>query len=115
LRGWTSFAQDDDRVFCNPRTGHVFDSAVHGRIFKQGLVKAGIADRVRPFHDQRHTSLTNAAVAGASGTAVQARAGHSSYATTQKYVHLAGQLFREESERAARRLWGEPVEEPVAE
>jgi len=49
-------------------------------------------------------------VAGASGAAVQARAGHASYSITERYIHLAGQLFGEESELAARRLWGEPQE-----
>lgn len=35
------------------------------------------------------------------------RAGHSSYATTRRYVDLAGERFREEAERLERRLWGQ--------
>ena len=36
-----------------------------------------------------------------------ARAGHSDYATTRRYVDLAGERFREEADRLERRLWGQ--------
>jgi hypothetical protein len=36
-----------------------------------------------------------------------ARAGHSSFTTTQGYIDLAGETFREEADRLERRLWGE--------
>jgi hypothetical protein len=35
-----------------------------------------------------------------------ARAGHSDFKTTQAYIDLAGEMFREEAERLERRLWG---------
>jgi hypothetical protein len=35
-----------------------------------------------------------------------ARAGHSDFKTTQVYIDLAGERFREEAERLERRLWG---------
>jgi hypothetical protein len=35
-----------------------------------------------------------------------ARAGHSSYATTRRYIDLAGEHFREEADRLEERLWG---------
>jgi hypothetical protein len=38
--------------------------------------------------------------------ALQARAGHSSYATTQRYVQLAGVEFAEENAKLGARLWG---------
>ena len=38
------------------------------------------------------------------------RAGHSSYATTRRYVDLAGERFRGEADRLEQRLWGIPVE-----
>jgi hypothetical protein len=60
-----------------------------------------VSGYVRPFHDGRHTSITNAAAAGVSPAALMARAGHSDFATTQLYIDLAGETFREE--RAARR------------
>lgn len=69
--------------------------------------KAGIEGRVRPFHDGRHTSITNAAAAGRSPAALMARAGHSNFKTTQGYIELAGEQFREEAERAEERLWGQ--------
>lgn len=34
------------------------------------------------------------------------RAGHSSIATTQRYVDLAGERFRAEADRLEERLWG---------
>lgn len=36
-----------------------------------------------------------------------ARAGHSSFKTTQGYIDLTGETFREEAERLERRLWGD--------
>jgi len=39
-----------------------------------------------------------------------ARAGHSDFKTTQGYIDLAGETFREEADRLERRLWGEPVQ-----
>ena len=38
-----------------------------------------------------------------------ARAGHSDFATTQLYIDLAGETFRDEAEVLERRLWGGPV------
>jgi hypothetical protein len=38
------------------------------------------------------------------------RSGHSSYATTRRYVDLAGERFRGEADRLEQRLWGGPVE-----
>lgn len=35
-----------------------------------------------------------------------ARAGHSSYSTTRRYVDLAGERFRAEADRLEQRLWG---------
>ena len=35
-----------------------------------------------------------------------ARARHSSFTTTQGYIDLAGETFREEADRLERRLWG---------
>jgi hypothetical protein len=56
--------------------------------------------------DLRHTSITNAAAAGTSPAALMARAGHSDFKTTQAYIDLAGERFREEADRLERRLWG---------
>jgi hypothetical protein len=36
-----------------------------------------------------------------------ARAGHSDFKTTQGYIDLAGERFRDEAELLERRLWGE--------
>ena len=44
--------------------------------------------------------------------AVMKKAGHSSFATTQRYLHLAGTVFREEAERMARMALGGSSTEP---
>ena len=64
------------------------------------LKRAKIEKPMRPFHDGRHTALTNAAVAGNAPAAIQARAGHADFSTTQLYIDLAGVAFREEAEQA---------------
>jgi integrase len=68
--------------------------------------KKGDPDYTRPFHDGRHTSLTNSAAAGMQGMAIMARAGHSDFGTTQLYIDLAGEQFPDEAELLEQRLWG---------
>ena len=81
--------------------------------FRAALASASVKGEVRPFHDGRHTSITNAAAAGVGPGALQARAGHSDLSTTQRYIDLAGVLFRDEADVAEARMFGivTPVEE----
>jgi integrase len=106
-RGRTAFAGDDERVFCSPTRGTAFDVQRYSETFRKALTEAGITDYVRPFHDLRHSSITNAAAAGTPPAALMARAGHSSFTTTQGYIDLAGETFRAEADRLERRLWGD--------
>ena len=76
---------------------------------REVLVRAGIEGRVRPFHDLRHTAITNDAASGNSPASIMKHAGHSDFKTTQRYIDLSGVTFREEAERAERRLLGEFV------
>ncbi len=105
-RARTAYAGDDERVFCSPTKGTPFDVARYAATFRLALRRAKITDYVRPFHDLRHSSITNAAAAGTSPAALMARAGHSDFNTTQGYIDLAGEQFREEANMLERRLWG---------
>ena len=105
-RARTAFAGDDERVFCQPETGGLLDHKRYAKTLKAALAKAKIEKPLRPFHDGRHSSITNAAAAGTPPAALQARAGHSDYSTTQLYIDLAGETFREEAERLEQRLSG---------
>jgi site-specific recombinase XerD len=105
-RQWSQYRADDDYVFPNPRTGRPFDASRYGELLGLALRKAGIEEEIRPSHELRHSSITNAAAAGASPEALMSRAGHSSYATTRRYIDLAGERFREEADRLEDRLWG---------
>ena len=60
----------------------------------------------RPQHDLRVTSITSDALAGATPVALKAKAGHSSMSTTERYVKLAGVVFRSEAAAQAARLLG---------
>ena len=73
----------------------------------RALTSAGINEYVRPFHDLRHTSITNYAAAGANPVAPKTKAGHSNMSTTQQYIHLAGVVFREEADALETRYLGE--------
>ena len=97
----------------NPRTGHPFHDSRYKEILTLALAKAGIEGDVRPAHDLRHSSITNAAAAGTKPEALMSRAGHSSYSTTRLYIDLAGEQFREETDRLEERLWGTPSTKPV--
>lgn len=88
-----------------PRQGSL-DPGKYAETYRKALAHAGITDYVRPFHDGRHTSITNAAAAGMPPATVMARAGHSDFSTTQLYIDLAGETFREEADRLEERLFG---------
>jgi integrase len=105
-RARSAFDGDDDRVFANPRTGNPFDLGRYSTILRLALARAGVSGSLRPCHDFRHSSITNAAAAGTPPEALMSRAGHSSYTTTRLYIDLAGERFREEADRLERRLWG---------
>ena len=105
-RGRTAYSGEDERVFCNPLTGGPLDPKRYAVTLRAALKRAKVDDYVRPFHDGRHTNITNAAAAGVSPAALMARAGHSDFATTQLYIDLAGETFREEAELADERLFG---------
>ena len=68
------------------------------------LAAAGVDKQPRAFHDLRHTAITNDAAAGSSPIAVMTKAGHADLATTKRYMHLAGVVFRDEADALERRL-----------
>lgn len=100
------YRSDDDYVFCHPQRGSQLEREWYAAEFRAALAEAGIADNVRPFHDMRHTALTNLAATGASPIAVMATAGHRSMQTTKGYLHLAGVVFRDDATALERRLFG---------
>jgi integrase len=108
-RARAPFTSDDDLVFANPRTGNHFDAGRYGDRFRLAVRRAGIEESVRPSHDLRHSSITNAAAAGMSPGAVMSRAGHSSFTRTQRYIELAGERFREEAQRLEKDSGRRPV------
>lgn len=105
----TAFRGDDEFVFCHPEKGCRYSEKTWAETFSKALKAAGITDYVRPFHDLRHTALTNEAAAGSSPIALMTKAGHSDMKTTRIYLHLAGTVFRDEADALERRLLG-PVE-----
>jgi len=104
-RGRSRYQGDAERVFGHPLKGSALDHKRYGVTFRAALERAGITDYVRPFHDGRHSAITNDAAAGNSGLAVVRRAGHSDFRVTQMYLDLAGVEFAEEAERAAARAF----------
>lgn len=103
----TAYRSDDDLVFGHPTKGTPIDtSKLARRYFKPALTRAGIERPFRPFHDLRHTSLTHAAAAGNPQIYVQARAGHSNGAITERYMHAAQILFPGAAERSEARMFG---------
>ena len=93
-------------MFCHPTRGSRFTAGAFGEALRAALTAAGVEAQLRPFHDLRHASLTNGAAAGESPIALMTRAGHTNMATTKRYLHLAGTVFRDEAERLEDRLLG---------
>jgi integrase len=75
-------------------------------LVRLAFARAGVDGIERPSHDLRHSSITNAAAAGTPPEALMSGSGHSSYATTRRYIDLAGERFRPEADRLEERLWG---------
>jgi integrase len=99
--GRSAYQDDADYVFAHPERGTPLNADWFAGQLRAAHKAAGVTDYVRPFHDLRHSSLTNEAAAGSNPIALMTKAGHSSMATTKLYLHLAGQVFRDEA-RCAR-------------
>jgi site-specific recombinase XerD len=99
----TSYRGDQERVFVSP-SGGVYRAETFKDALTAALAAAGVTKRPRPFHDLRHTAITNDAAAGSSPIAVMTKAGHANMATTKRYLHLAGVVFRDEADALERRL-----------
>jgi integrase len=102
----TAFKGDDELVFCHPKRGTLFSKQIWTPLFEAALKEAGITDHVRPFHDLRHTAITNWARDGMSPIIIMAQAGHANMATTQLYIDLVGVTFHKEAAQAERRMLG---------
>jgi integrase len=105
-RARSAYQGDDERVFMSPHRGTPLNPKRYADTFREALAKAEIGGYVRPFHDGRHSQITNAAAAGTNPAALMARSGHSDFKTTQLYIDLAGETFRPEAELLEARLWG---------
>ncbi len=93
-------------MFCHPERGTVYRAETFKEAFEAALKAAGVLKTPRPFHDLRRTAITNDAAAGSSPIAVMSKAGHANMATTQRYLHLAGVVFRDQADRLEGRLLG---------
>ena len=100
----SAFQGDDELVFCHPERGTVYRAETFKEALTEALAAAKVDKRPRPFHDLRHTAITNDAAAGSSPIAVMTKAGHANMATTKRYMHLAGVVFRDEAAALERRL-----------
>jgi integrase len=83
-------------VFAHTQTGARLGVDRYAEHLRKALKAAEIPDRerIRPFHDARHCALTHLALTpGASELVLMATAGQRSFATTKRYLHLAGRAF----------------------
>lgn len=110
----TAFKGDGEFVFCHPERGTRYLEKLFADQFRAALLKAEITDYVRPFHDLRHTALTNEAASGSSPIALMTKAGHADMKITRIYLHLAGTVFRDEAYALERRLLGTTPSDALA-
>jgi integrase len=76
-------------VFPSPRTGKAMVAAVTWKAIGRAVRRAGIPDHGSYNHILRHTFASNAVLAGVPLAVVSKWLGHSSIATTNKYMHLS--------------------------
>ena len=61
----TGFREDSDLIFSHPQLGTPLDPSKLSRVYMgRALAQAGIDKPFRPWHDLRHTALTDDAAAG---------------------------------------------------
>ena len=109
----TPYKADSDYVFAHPQTGAPLGADRYREQLRKALEAADISDRgrIRPFHDARHAALTHLALTPkANGLELMTIAGHRSFATTKRYLHLAGRTFPAAATALEDRLLaGEPL------
>lgn len=111
----TTYRGEEDLVFAHPHLGGPLDpSSLARNYLKPALHKAGITKPFRPFHDLRHTSLTHTAAAGNPAIYVQHRAGHSSAAITERYLHASQIQFPGAAQRSEQRIFGNTLTEETS-
>ena len=97
---------DEDLVFGHPQLGTPLDPSELTRSYvKKALVKAGVTKKIQPWHGLRHTALTMDAAVGNPNAYVQAKAGHSQFSITERYIHAAQVLFPGAADRTEARLF----------
>ena len=82
-------------VFINPRTEKPFTSI--WATWRRFRAMAGLP-KMR-IHDARHARLTALAKAGVAPLTIQALAGHASFATTARYLHLGDDVLRQATDK----------------
>jgi integrase len=98
---------DEDLVFGHPQLGTPLDPSELTRSYvKPALLKAKITKPLQPWHGLRHTALTMDAAVGNPNAYVQAKAGHSQFSITERYVHVAQVAFPGAVERSEERMFG---------
>lgn len=99
---------DQNVVFGHPALGTPLDPTKLTRDFvKVALRRARIEkDGLQPWHGLRHTALTNDAAVGNPNAYVQAKAGHSQFSITERYIHAAQTTFPGAVERSEERMFG---------
>jgi integrase len=97
--------RDEDLVFGHPHLGTPLDGSKLGGYARKALKRAKIEKRIQPWHGLRHTALTFDAAVGLPNAYVQAKAGHSQFTITERYVHAAQVAFPGAADRAEERLF----------
>lgn len=98
---------DEDLVFGHPQLGTPLDPSELTRSYvKPALQKAKITKPLQPWHGLRHTALTMDAAVGNPNAYVQAKAGHSQFSITERYIHVAEVAFPGAVERSEERMFG---------
>jgi integrase len=99
---------DDDLVFGHPDLGTPLDPSELTRTYlKVALKTAGITKKIQPWHGLRHTALTMDAAVGNPNAYPQAKAGHSQFSITERYVHAAQVAFPGAAERGEARIFSQ--------
>ncbi len=88
-------------IFCTLRGGKINPAQMREKLPRLAK-KAGITKRVHP-HGLRHTGASEMVEEGISLTDIQGQLGHSSAATTDRYLHSLNPAAR--AERLRQRIW----------
>ncbi len=95
LRAYWLIYRPVEYLFNGSRKGRPLSKRTIEHVVQQALIRLGLADKDYSVHTLRHSFATHLLESGCDLYTIKELLGHTSLATTLRYLHLAGTRFKE--------------------